>query len=203
MRNSFIFYRSFFEAIKPLPETDRLKIYDAICEFSLNNQQPDLQGVSSGFFTLIKPQLEANNKRFKNGSEPKTKQTGSKPEAKTKRKLSKVEANNNVNVNDNVNIIIAFFNSVCGTAYRSSGKSTVQIITARLNEGFGVEDMKTVISHQSKLWSGTEMEKYLRPETLFGQKKFEGYLNDANKKIVIPKSETPVISAAEFYGTNE
>ena len=96
-RDSFIFYRSFYEALKDLTKKQRLEIYDAICDFSLNFQDCELQGVSSTIFKLIKPQLEANNKRFINGSKPKK----SKTEAKTKQVRSKTEANNNVNVNVN------------------------------------------------------------------------------------------------------
>ena len=35
-----------------------------------------------------------------------------------------------------------------------------------------------MIEKKAKEWMGTEMEKYLRPETLFGPK-FEGYLNQS------------------------
>jgi hypothetical protein len=102
-RDSFIFYRSFYEALQDLPDQQRLEIYDAICNFSLNFQECELQGISSTIFKLIKPQLEANNKRFINGSKPKK----SKTEAKSKQVKSKTEANNNVNdnVNNNVNDI--------------------------------------------------------------------------------------------------
>ena len=101
-RDSFIFYRSFFEAIKELPEKNQIEVYNAISEYSLNFKEVELTGISKTIFILIKPQLEANNKRFKNGS--KKKQNKSKPEAKDKQNESKLEANNNDNVNDNVNV---------------------------------------------------------------------------------------------------
>lgn len=103
MRDSSIFYRSFYEAIKSLPETNQLEVYNAIFEYSFNFNEVELVGLSSTIFTLIKPQLEANNKRFENGLKPKQKQNGSKTEAKVKQKTSKVEANKNVNVNKNDN----------------------------------------------------------------------------------------------------
>lgn len=49
-------------------------------------------------------------------------------------------------------------------------------MNARLNEGYTVEDFYTVIDKKYDEWQGTEREKYLRPETLFGNK-FESYLN--------------------------
>lgn len=103
MRDTFIFYRSFYEAIKELPDAERLKIYDAICDYSLNLKPTDLQGVAAGFFTLIKPQLDANNKRYENGCVAKTKQEESKEQAKGKQDESKGEANKNKNVNKNNN----------------------------------------------------------------------------------------------------
>ena len=99
-RDSFIFYRSFYEALQDLPNQQKLEIYDAICNFSLNFHECELKGISSTIFKLIKPQLEANNKRFMNGSKPKK----SKMQAKLKQVKSKNEANNNVNNNVNVNV---------------------------------------------------------------------------------------------------
>lgn len=66
-KDSFIFYRSFYEAIKSLKEKDRVKIYDAICEKSLNDNELTLVGISNSMFTLIKPQIEANNQKYENG----------------------------------------------------------------------------------------------------------------------------------------
>lgn len=103
MRDSFIFYRSFFEAINDLDDMQQLDIYKAIANYSLNFVEPDLKGVSATIFKLIKPQLEANNKRFLNGTQPKSKHYESKTEAKQKQVESKTEANNNNNVNENVN----------------------------------------------------------------------------------------------------
>ncbi|MFN9318974.1 MAG: DUF6291 domain-containing protein [Chitinophagales bacterium] len=103
MRDSSIFYRSFYEAIKSLPESNQLEVYNAIFEYSFNFVEIELTGLSSTIFTLIKPQLEANNKRYENGNKPKNKQNGSKKEAKDEQKISKVEANKNVNKNNNEN----------------------------------------------------------------------------------------------------
>ena len=72
--------------------------------------------------------------------------------------------------------IVAYLNTVCKTAYRHNSKNTVKHINARLKEGYTEEDFKSVIDKKAKEWLGTNMEQYLRPETLFGTK-FEGYLN--------------------------
>jgi hypothetical protein len=102
-RDSLIFYRSFYEAISELPAQNQAEVYDAIFDYSLNFNQPELSGLSKTIFTLIKPQLDANIKRYRNGKQPKVKQEISKPEAKQKQTESKTEGNKNVNVNANEN----------------------------------------------------------------------------------------------------
>lgn len=92
MREGFVFYRSFYEAIKELPEKNQNEIYSAIMEFALNFNEVELTGLSKTIFTLIKPQIQANNRRFENGKKPKIKQTESKREAKEKQNISKIEA---------------------------------------------------------------------------------------------------------------
>lgn len=72
--------------------------------------------------------------------------------------------------------IIEHLNLKAGTNYKASTKKTKSCINARLQEGFTVDDFKTVIDKKCVEWMGTNMEMYLRPETLFGTK-FEGYLN--------------------------
>lgn len=104
MRDSMIFYRSFYESVNGLSPVIKAELYDAIFEYSLNFKEIEFTNeISKALFTLIKPQLDANIKRFENGKKPKTKQKESKTEAKDKQNEIKVEANNNVNVNDNVN----------------------------------------------------------------------------------------------------
>jgi hypothetical protein len=103
MRDSFIIYRSFYEAICDLDSESQAQVFKAICEYSLNFEEIELTGIAKTIFKLIKPQLDANNKRYENGKQPKFKQKISKTEAKEKQNISKIEANDNVNDNVNVN----------------------------------------------------------------------------------------------------
>lgn len=101
-RDSFIFYRSFYEAISELPKENQADTYDAIMQYALNQKEIELIGISKAIFSLVKPQLDANYKKYENG-----KQKKSKKEAKVKQNESKAETNvndnENVNVNENVN----------------------------------------------------------------------------------------------------
>lgn len=83
---------------------------------------------------------------------------------------------------ESVKEIIDYFNESTGKSYTHNGKETVKHIKARLKEGFTVEDFKTVIYKKTKEWVGTDMEKYIRPQTLFGNK-FESYLNQSGESI--------------------
>ena len=82
--------------------------------------------------------------------------------------------------------VIKYLNEKANTNYRVSTKNTQSFISARLKEGFTVEDLKKVIDVKVENWLGTDFEKYLRPATLFGTK-FENYLNESNKKGPISK----------------
>ena len=100
-KDSFIVYRSFYDAIKPLSDADQLALLKAIFEFGLNHKETELEALPSAMFALIKPQLEANHKRWLNGNKG-GRPTETKP--KVNQKKTKAKPNKNVNVNDNVNV---------------------------------------------------------------------------------------------------
>ena len=95
------------------------------------------------------------------------------------------------NDKDNINKaveIIEYFNQVTGKNFRANSEKTRSVIKTRLSEGFTIANFKTVIFKKCQEWIGTSQEKYLRPETLFGNK-FEGYLNQSGNFISsAPKS---------------
>ena len=82
---------------------------------------------------------------------------------------------------DKIKEIISYLNDATGSRYKANTDKTKRTIHARLAEGFTVDDFKAVIDKKNQDWKGTEWEKYLRPETLFGTK-FEGYLNQKIKR---------------------
>ena len=76
---------------------------------------------------------------------------------------------------------VQLLNDLSGSSFRATTKSTQKLIAAREKDGYTLEDIEMVIRHQCGLWSHDEkMRKYLRPETLFGNK-FESYLSDARR----------------------
>jgi len=103
MRDSALIYRSFYEAIKELEPLLQAEMWNAVIEYALDKKEPKLTGICKTVFILIKPQLDANLKRFESGKLPKKKQNGSEQEANDKQNGSKTEANNNNNNNNNLN----------------------------------------------------------------------------------------------------
>ena len=81
MRDGFVFYRSFFESFEDLSKKDKLILFDALCNYALNDIVPELTGTTNAIFKLLKPQVDANNRRYENGKKggrPKTNQTETK-----------------------------------------------------------------------------------------------------------------------------
>lgn len=84
--------------------------------------------------------------------------------------------------------VVTRLNDLTGKSYRHTTKKTKTLIDARLKEGFTEEDFYKVIDIKCKEWIGTNMDIYLRPETLFGNK-FEGYLNQNMQVAEKPKGK--------------
>lgn len=98
--------------------------------------------------------------------------------------IDKIETQPSEEPNENIreipySTIIDHLNQRAGTRYRR-GRSTCALIRARWSEGYRLDDFERVIDVKCAEWLGTDMAKYLRPETLFGGK-FEGYLNQPAK----------------------
>lgn len=75
---------------------------------------------------------------------------------------------------------IDYLNIKANTRYKYTSSKYKKAVHARVEEGFTLDDFKEVIDKKCSEWIGTEWEKFLRPETLFGTK-FEGYLNQKTR----------------------
>lgn len=130
VQNSFVFYDSFRDAVEDMDDKDRLAFYEAIINYSLDGKPPDeLSKELVRMFKLVKPQLDANTKRKKDGKKggrPSKKDDENLPndyekpmvsEEENYKKTSGFENKNhrlknkkpNVNVNDNVNVNVLEF----------------------------------------------------------------------------------------------
>ncbi len=97
------------------------------------------------------------------------------------------ESNKPVKVIYPIDEVIEYLNEKAGKNYGLKIEANRKPIKARFEEGRTLDNFKVVIDKKLSEWSGTDYEKFLRPETLFGNK-FEGYLNQP----VISKTGKPV-----------
>lgn len=125
----------------------------------------------------VKNAVNVDINRIDSVMNPQSKVKDSKVKDSTKYIVEKDEQETeNEQTNNTCTEVIEYLNLKAQTRYRASTPKTKQLIRARLAEGFILDDFKIVIDNKCADWKGTEFEKFLRPETLFGTK-FEGYLN--------------------------
>lgn len=82
------------------------------------------------------------------------------------------------NKKENALKVLAYFNEKTGHNYKDTS-ANMKFLLARL-EDYTVDDLISVIDKKYKEWKGTNMEKYLRIETLFNATKFESYVNQSS-----------------------
>ena len=107
-----VIYRSFYEALNGIPEQNRIEVWAAICELGFNGIEIELNGLSKTIFMLIKPQIEANNRKAmagknngylgaehgKKGGRPRSEKPPTKP-TKNPQETPKKPSNVNENAN--------------------------------------------------------------------------------------------------------
>lgn len=95
-RSNMLFYRGFYEAIEHLNFEEKGMVYSAIFNYGLNFVEPELPNHLKTIFMLLRPQLDANIKKFKNGATIKMKDE----EKKRIKKIAKDDAQKLANIND-------------------------------------------------------------------------------------------------------
>ena len=116
VKESFIFYKSYYKAILSLSNKYQLELLKAIIEMSLESKETEIKNEHvNAMFELIKPQITANHRRYKNSLKGGRTKTESMDIRKTeteptvlkngikKKTETKPNENENVNVNENVN----------------------------------------------------------------------------------------------------
>lgn len=95
--------------------------------------------------------------------------------------VKRISISNSNSISNNIYIkIIDYLNNKAGTHFKPV-ESNLKFIKARLKD-YSEEDIKAVIDKKVADWKGTDMQKYIRPETLFNATKFESYLNEKEFK---------------------
>lgn len=96
--------------------------------------------------------------------------------------------------------IVSYLNEKVGKSFKHKTAKTRTLIKARFKDGFTIEDFKQVIDIKTAQWfTDSNMNQYLRPETLFGNK-FEGYLNEKGAKNYVGNSNAKGSKIPGFKG---
>ena len=66
-RNSFVFYDSFYRAMRNLNSNEKIEYIDAICNYSLYDIRIEMSPQIEGMFELVKAQIDANIKKREDG----------------------------------------------------------------------------------------------------------------------------------------
>ena len=128
MIDGFVFYRSFLNAVKLLPQDEQLDFLFALCAFALDEKAPDLKGdMQKAMFELMRPNITASVGRYltsvengKKGGAPKGNQNARKqpkkqPKTTQENNLKQPSQNNlkqpekttqnnlNINIKKNIN----------------------------------------------------------------------------------------------------
>lgn len=157
-RESFVFYKSFFDQLEELAVEDAFPLYRAIARYGLLHEEPDLKGVQKVVFIGVRAQLEANWKRWKNGCQgAKFGKLGGNPNFKKGQRNPYYQGskdNPNItpeitpNENDNVNV-----NEKGGVGGRRFTPPTLSEVEAYIREkGYGVDAGAFVDFYESKGW---------------------------------------------------
>lgn len=177
VRDSMVFYRSFYEAIRELPPEEFKECVIAILDYALDGIPPNTNGIAKTVFHLTRPQIDANNKRYENGAKggrpstlknqvvteekansnqditkakPSDNQTITKAKPNDNQSVTKPEPNENVN--DNVNIKKKDTNVSKEKASRFCPPTREEVLIYCKEKGYEVDVERFVDYYTSNGW---------------------------------------------------
>ncbi len=204
-KKGVVMYYDILEQLEDFTDEQFGKITRAIIKYDKTGEVPEFDDPSlKVVFKFMKPTLDRNKKEYEDICEKRriSGSLGGKQKVANASKCYQNLANLADNDNDNdiendkdnkkeilkkeIAEVIAYLNEKVGTRFGCVDSNTKEI-KARFSENYKIEDFKTVIDKKCAEWLGTEQQKYLRPETLFCKKHFDGYLNGLSSKDNKPK----------------
>lgn len=152
MRESFTYYKSFAEGLKPLNDETYRRLSDALINYALYDEAPDLEGLEMTVFQSWKANIDASNRRKdngKNGGRPKTEKNRTETENnRTKPKITEGKPNKKEKENKK--------ETITETKKESIGRFTpptpAQVSEYIAEKGYSVDAEKFVDFYESKGW---------------------------------------------------
>lgn len=138
MRETCVFYASWFEAIETMPEAAQSEAYRAVLTYALRGVETAKQGAMTKLImAMVRPVIDTNNKRYENGCKggefgklggrPKKvenpKETPKKPQENPK-ETPYATFGVSVNVNENVNVNVNDNECVCDKSHNNAHTHT-------------------------------------------------------------------------------
>ncbi len=154
-------------AFSQLSDSDTSK--SEASKFDASKTDPSKSGKNGGF----DPSESGGDPSVKSTQDP---QVTSKPSCPVA-----AQPDPEVVITDQAILVLSHLNQISGSRYQKS-KTSLENIRTRLREGYSVADLQLVIDLKHEHWhENDEQYQYMRPETLFGPKKFESYLQSATR----------------------
>lgn len=98
-------------------------------------------------------------------------------------------------LDDGIAAVIEKLNNLTGQKLLSTTKVHRESISARLNDGFTVGQLISIVECKAAEWMGTKFQSYLKPENLFRPKNFHKNLSQSEIACSVTKAE----DLAEVY----
>lgn len=210
MKNNFVIMDSWAKTIMCAPKEQAGELIQLLCRYNATGDDSCDDPMVSAVFAGWKEQIDANNEAYeakvegarkareKKNSDIKDDQELIAVDIKDNQETIKDDIkgdNDNVYVNispngdnyilssasDTIKEIVDYLNTKTSKKFSPKTAETKRAISARLKEGYTIDDFKKVIDNKVSDWTDGDMQKYLRPQTLFRPSNFEAYLNESQK----------------------
>ena len=222
-KDNFLVNLDDYQAVRNFSNEDAGKLFHTICRYSLGEEIGDLEDKIQVAFNFFKNRLDKYRKKWEKTRKARIESgklggLAKKANATSAQQKKQTVANVAVNVNGNVDVndiknkaspsdeIITILEDLNKRTKSKKGFSPLaqcnqNLIKARMSEGFTVENFITVNEKKVKQWlHDPEMSKYLRPETLYGNK-FDGYLNEV--VCDLPATNSNSLNKNKFQSADE
>ncbi|WP_414697881.1 conserved phage C-terminal domain-containing protein [Peptacetobacter sp. AB845] len=148
-----------------------------------NNSLVGCNKFTSGVKNIHTTNTNINTNTITNNNMSDSKESDAPPGAfkdsiNTNKKTNSSKKKTTKDYSNEIKEVVEYLNLKANRNYRPGTTKTKSLISARLKD-YTVEDLKAVIDFKVGEWLENEkMNKYLRPETLFNETKFENYINE-------------------------
>lgn len=195
-RDSFVFYKSWYEAISCLSFEEQTQVIMALLGYALDGIEPDITSPNAkGYFALMKPQIDANNKKYQNGQKGKEHgQKGGRPKKEQNTKETPQKTQKNTKETPNVLCVMNYENEndILSSNENKIDKKNILKNIQKENSSLSFDAIiNQALSDNEKSWHDALLQKY-------GIKNLEQAIEDYKMHIELYPRQEPITSLSEF-----